>query len=55
MPPQAMPDQYKKENPVEAYQLYYIEDKFKRRGIVNYTKREYPQFLIKTFNNGYHL
>jgi hypothetical protein len=55
MPPQAMPDQYKQPNPVDGYQLYYIEDKAKRRGIVNYTRREWPQFLIKTFNNGYNL
>jgi len=42
---QAMPDEYKHENPVKAYQTYYIENKLKIRGIVRYTKRERPRFL----------
>lgn len=42
----AMPDEYKLENPIEAYKLYYIESKLKQRGIVKYTKREWPDFLI---------
>jgi|CryBogDrversion2_5_1035270.scaffolds.fasta_scaffold05773_2 hypothetical protein len=42
---QAMPDEYKDENPVKAYQTYYIENKLKIRGIVRYTKRERPSFL----------
>jgi hypothetical protein len=41
----AMPDQYKQEDPIESYMLYYIESKFKERNIVNYTKREWPYFL----------
>ena len=47
VPPQAMPDQYKQSDPIDGYKLYYIEDKLKRRGIVNYTKREWPIFLLK--------
>jgi hypothetical protein len=39
---QAMPIQYKNENPVKAYQTYYIEDKMR---ILKYTKRERPAFL----------
>lgn len=47
IPPQAMPDEYKRKNPIDGYQVYYVEDKFKRRGIVRYTKREYPEFIRK--------
>lgn len=46
-PALAMPDEYKQEDPVLSYQTYYIESKLKQRGIVNYTKREWPMFLIK--------
>jgi hypothetical protein len=42
---QAMPIEYKRPNPVEAYQAYYRENKFKLRGIVAYSKREAPAFL----------
>ena len=42
----AMPDEYKKEDPVDSYQMYYIESKLKNRGIVKYTKREWPEFLL---------
>jgi hypothetical protein len=41
----AMPDEYKRANPVEAYRTYYYENKLKVRGIVKYTKRGYPKFL----------
>lgn len=41
----AMPDEYKKDDPVESYKLYYIESKFKIRNIVKYTNREWPEFL----------
>ena len=47
VPPQAMPDQYKQKDPIDGYRMYYVEDKFKRRGIVNYTKRNWPIFLLK--------
>jgi hypothetical protein len=47
VPPQAMPHEYKQQNPIDGYRLYYIEDKLKRRGIVRYTNREWPQFLQK--------
>jgi len=45
-PALAMPDEYKKEDPIESYKLYYIESKLKQRNIVKYTKREWPDFLI---------
>lgn len=45
----AMPPEYKRPNPVEAYRTYYRENKLKVRGIVNYTKREWPEFLPKVF------
>jgi hypothetical protein len=51
-PALAMPIEYKKEDPVESYKLYYIESKLKIRNIVKYTKREWPEFLIKYIING---
>lgn len=45
IPAQAMPDEYKKEDSIEAYRIFYTESKLKQRGIVNYTKREWPEFL----------
>ncbi len=51
-PALAMPDEYKQEDPILAYQTFYVESKFKQRNIVNYTKREWPNFLIKSCNNG---
>ena len=42
---QAMPIEYKRPNPVEAYQAYYRENKLKLRGIVRYSKRSPPSFL----------
>ena len=46
-PAKAMPPEYKVEDVIEAYQTFYIESKFKKRGIVNYTLREWPKFLRK--------
>jgi hypothetical protein len=46
-PVQAMPDEYKDDDPIVAYQTYYIESKLKQRDIVRYTKREWPEFLLK--------
>jgi len=43
--PLAMPVEYKKRHPVQSYRTYYIENKLKLRGIVNYTKRPPPPFL----------
>jgi hypothetical protein len=43
--PQAMPHQYKHANPVTAYQTYYIESKYRERGIVKYTRRSMPPFF----------
>ncbi len=39
---QAMPDEYKNEDPVEAYRTYYKNDKV---GILQYTKRPRPEWL----------
>jgi len=44
----AMPEEYKREDPVEAYRLFYKESKLKSRNIVNYTKRPWPEFLANT-------
>ena len=44
--PQAMPDEYKQENPILAYQTFYRESKVKKRNIVYYTKRDWPEFLL---------
>jgi hypothetical protein len=41
---QAMPDEYKRPNPVEGYRTYYRENKVPR-GIVKYSKRSCPDFL----------
>lgn len=46
-PAQAMPEHFKCENnPIRAYRKFYIGSKLKERGIVNYTWREPPSFLI---------
>lgn len=44
---QAMPVEYKRPDPVEAYQVYYRENKLKLRNIVKYTHRSVPEFLVK--------
>ena len=46
--PQAMPVEYKRDDSVEAYRTFYIENKMKTRNIVKYTRRPIPEFLIKT-------
>ena len=43
--PQAMPPEYKREDPAEAYRVYYRENKLKVRNIVKYTRRPLPSFL----------
>lgn len=45
-PALAMPDEYKQDDVVDSYRLYYIESKLKQRGIVRYTTREWPDFLL---------
>lgn len=40
---QAMPDEYKSENAVEAYRLYYLLEK---RSILTYTKRSPPKWFF---------
>ena len=41
----AMPPEYKRPNPVEAYRTYYRENKLLLRKIVVYSKRGPPPFL----------
>lgn len=43
----AMPVEYKRPNPVDSYHTYYRENKDRLRGIVKYTKRPIPYFLIQ--------
>lgn len=45
---QAMPDLYKHEDSVIAYQTFYRESKLNERRIVKYTRREWPEFLIES-------
>jgi hypothetical protein len=45
-PAQAMPDEYKQDDSIFAYKTFYRESKLKKRGIVAYTKREWPEFLL---------
>jgi hypothetical protein len=42
---QAMPDEYKRPNPVDGYRTYYCENKMKIRNIVKYTRRQPPSFI----------
>ena len=42
----AMPIEYKNENPIDSYRTFYRESKMKQRGIVSYTKRDWPEFLV---------
>ncbi len=43
---QAMPPEYKRDDPVEAYRTYYKESKLNIRKIVKYTRRPPPAFLL---------
>lgn len=43
---QAMPPEYKHEDPVVAYRTYYTENKIKQRGIIAYTRRTPPTFIV---------
>lgn len=43
---QAMPPEYKREDPIEGYQTYYKESKMNVRKIVKYTRRLPPAFLL---------
>lgn len=45
-PALAMPDEYKQEDPILAYETFYRESKLKKRNIVQYTKRDWPDFLL---------
>ena len=42
----AMPPEYKRDDPVEAYRTYYKESKMNIRKIVAYTRRPPPAFLL---------
>lgn len=46
-PPQAMPDEYKSEDTVEAYRRYYALGKTR---LLTYTKREVPNFVLEYQN-----
>ena len=48
---QAMPDEYKQEDPIEAYRTYYVESKLKQKNIVKYTCRTPPSFLTPYMEN----
>ncbi len=52
LPSLAMPNEYKQPDPVSSYRTYYSESKYKQKSIVQYTRREWPEFLIKEVNNG---
>jgi hypothetical protein len=41
----AMPPEYKRPNPVEAYRTFYRDNKLTLRGIVTYSVRDPPAFL----------
>ena len=41
---QAMPDEYRHDDPVVAYRTYYLQNKVRQRGIVSYTKRSAPEW-----------
>ena len=41
----AMPEEYKRSNPIVAYRLFYKFSKDRERGIVKYTNRHRPHFL----------
>lgn len=48
LPPQAMPEKYKCENPIEAYRNYYLGEKLH---FVRYTKREKPEWILNYVEN----
>ena len=51
-PAQAMPEHFKcEDNPIRAYRKFYIGSKLKERGIVAYTRRIPPKFLIHLIGN----
>jgi len=44
-PVQAMPDEYKDENPIQGYKNFYIQNKMAIRGITKYSKRIKPEWI----------
>ena len=45
----AMPNEYKQEDPIEAYKTFYIQSKHIERGIVDYTVRDPPKWMVPFF------
>jgi len=44
-PAQAMPQEYKDPNPIQAYKNFYVKNKMEIRGITRYTKRPVPYWI----------
>jgi hypothetical protein len=44
-PAQAMPEEYKDEDPIQAYKNFYIKNKIGIRGITKYSKRNIPEWI----------
>jgi hypothetical protein len=51
-PAQAMPVEFKNEDTITAYKTFYVESKLKQRGIVKYTRRDPPDFILANINGG---
>ena len=47
-PPQCMPDEYKKEDTVEGYKIYYIEDKIKNKQLSYNKLNNTPEWIKKS-------
>lgn len=47
LPALAMPLEFKSKDIIKSYRLFYIESKLRERNIVNYSKREWPNFIVK--------
>ena len=47
-PPQCMPDKYKKEDTVEGYKTYYIEDKIKNKQLSYNKLNNTPEWIKKS-------
>ena len=47
-PPQCMPDEYKKEDTVEGYKTYYIEDKIKNKQLSYNKLNNTPEWIKKS-------
>ena len=47
-PPQCMPDEYKKDNAIEGYKTYYIEDKIKNKQLTYNKLNNTPEWIKKS-------